>query len=248
LKHRFAVVNGASPWQNPQEHYPIPRRRVPDDMRPTFDAHLKHAKNHYGPDSWEYPELSASKAVLMARPGLRDRAMRGVELGSPAPFKMPNPGVCVLLAPLLEWTNISEPTVFETYRVGPEYVPLFWSPEHKLLFANISQGRPESWRSPGSEEERGATKLFRDFRWGQDSRGVSDLEVPNVQLQNVGVADTVLYRSGKGTSEIEDPVGVQEYIHQFGYGVHCFQDDAENPTLVCWKGGDLDVVKAGIVN
>jgi hypothetical protein len=247
LNYRVPVINGGCAWANPQEHKPIPRRRIPEELRPTFDAHRSHATQQPG-YSWEYPDLSASKAVLMENPAFRDRATQDVELRGVASFQMPNPGACILLAPVLEWTNITSPTVFETYRIGGEYTPLFWSPSTRLLFAHIPKGRLDNWRSPTSPAEKKATAQFEAFRWGQDSRGVTDIGIPDDVLYNVGVADTILYRSGKGTEEMDDPTGVQEYIHQFGYGVHCYQDDLENPSLVCWRGGDLDVVKAGIVN
>jgi hypothetical protein len=91
--------------------------------------------------------------------------------------------------------------------------------------------------------------LYGQWSWGQDPRGFVTHPVRDHEIKPLGMADTIVYRSGKGSQTRDDPPGVQEYIHQFGDGVVASQGPSvNNPKAIVFRGGDLDVQMPGIIN
>lgn len=136
---------------------------------------------------------------------------------------------------------------------------LWWDDVGKRLYAFPGQNYPGCDIIPANAEQ--AVRLYQKWAKGRKPRCRSQVEVPDVKVHAVGVADTVSYRSDKydGDSQlrvielrgvpVQDPTmpEAQEYIHKHWHDVWTWQDSGD-PEAIMIEGGALDVHSKGIIH
>jgi len=237
--------------RNPTEQHNGDVNRLPAEAHALWKATYDNAKAYYK-DAWDLAENTAWKAVKMAYPD------KGGQWYPASPFpvtpptsmsRLPDPGEMVELARALEYVVLQSPPHLDVYRFPntDEAPRLYWSPRHKMLL--IAPHADLGPRNPDMTGLHDAKRLYEDFNWNQQARGASVLALEDYDLIPLGMADSIVYRSGKGTQVRDSPPGTQEYIHQFADGVVARQGPNEqHPKAITFQGGRLDVVEAGIIN
>jgi len=255
--YRVVVVNGRHLRQSPHLHSnPTERSNPPPSVLHGENLDLwnrAHAvAGRYYEGAWDYPEHSAWRSLKLARPELNGTVYSTQHTTTPPeePMKLPDPGKMIPLGRALEYVAIDDPGKLDVYRFkNDENAPMvLWSKPRKMLVILPNAKVPKE-HDPDLTGLEDLSRLYRDFHWGQQPRGFTTKELEDWTLHPVGMGDTLVYRSGKGTPVRDDPPGVQEYIHQHGDGVVVYQGpDPKNPEAIVLMGGDLDVEEAGIVN
>lgn len=243
---------------------------LPPEAKRLWDRTYANADRYYQ-GAWDMPQMAAWRAVKMRypngtgnwRPGgqsslvrrlKRNRALAPNEYAPPPQtIRLPDPGETTVLGRALEYVNIESPPGLDVYRFkDEENAPkLLWSPRHRALLIFPTTEIPDEL-DPDLTGLDESVRVFNEFHWGQKARGFSPFKVEDWEMVPVGMTDTVVYRSGKGTEVRDDPVGVQEYVHQHGDGVVTYVSKATDrngtPRAIMIRGGSLDVIEPGIVN
>jgi len=235
-----------------------------------WDRTYANADRYYQ-GAWDMPQMAAWRAVKMRypngvggwRPGVgskmvarlkRNKSLTPKEYTLPdSTIRLPDPGETAVLGRALEYVNIEKAPGIDAYRFRDEVnaPKLLWSPRHKALMIFPTTEISDDLIPDLSGLDQ-AVGVYNDFHWGQKARGYSPFKVQDWEMVPIGMTDTVVYRSGKGTDVRDDPVGVQEYVHQHGDGVVTYvskeTDKNGTPRAVMIRGGSLDVIEPGIVN
>jgi hypothetical protein len=158
-----------------------------------------------------------------------------------------NPGDLTQLGVCIEYTYIDGDANLQIRRFQKGDPPfLYWSRTHKTcyVFPGMVPGPcedPDKWSNAGQEFKR----------WAQrDPECSRTVNVPEVNLQLLGLFDTVVYGSDKWHDPNPDDkmVGSQEYIHQVGDGVGLWQAPGALPPALAFTGGCLDMEERGLIH
>lgn len=254
--YRTTIINGRNCcWSphlrvNPTDRANPSPDVLPPEARRLWDATRANAHSYYS-GAWDLADMAAWRAVKMKYPnGIGQwRPMR-----NPAPLKqtaVPDPGEQIELGRVLEYVVEEAPPRLDVYRFKDDaHAPkLLWSKSQKMLLI-LPQDNISEDRNPDLTGLEQSANLFRSWAWGQQPRGFVVHPVDSSQVKPLGMADTIVYRSSKGhKTQVGNPVGSQNYIHQFGDDVVVFQGpNTSSPKAIMIRGGDLDVQEPGIIN
>lgn len=260
--YRTTIVNGHRARVSPHLHRnPTDvEQQSPDILGPSGRAEwdrMHRLADEYYEGAWDMPEMTAWRSVKMKYPGgdggWRPNKHHSALYTPQRDFVIPDPGEMIVLGRALEYAVLTMergvPAVhvyrFPNDKTAPK---LLWSDQRKMLMI-LPQDEISDELNPDLDGLDRSTNLYREWGWGQQPRGFVSHTVDRMTLPSIGMADTIVYRSGKGTDVRDDPPGVQEYIHQFGDGVVAYQGPSKNkPKAIVFTGGDIDVERAGIVN
>ena len=256
--YRTTIINGRplriSPHLRPNptdKGNPSPQV-LPPQARALWDATYQNANSYYN-GAWDLADMTAWRAVKMRYPqGAGNWRPRTRNPTAPpiSSTVVPDPGRMITLGRLLEYVVEENPPRIDVYRFKNDHraPKVLWSPSQKMLLV-LPQDHISTDMNADLEGLEDVQDLYADWSWGQDPRGFVTHPVDDYKINPLGMADTIVYRSGKGTEVRDDPIGVQEYIHQFGDSVVAYQGpNTRRPKAIVFRGGDLDVKMPGIVN
>lgn len=188
----------------------------------------------------------------------------------PQPGKAPavfidDPGELTQLGTCIEYTYVDGNANLQVRRFPRESAPfLYWSGLRRTCYV-FPGNIPGPCKTP--DPAAAAAQTYKV--WTQrDSKCLRDVDVPEVNVYNDGMFDTVVYASDKWHDPNPDDrmVGSQEYIHQVGDGVGMWQargrvaarntwgqvpvwmPHGDVPPALAFTGGCLDLEERGLIH
>lgn len=225
--------------------------------RRQWDAAYAQAMDLYGDKS--IAETTAWRDVRMSwRPGgskLWEACSVNGCVPWPRPQQLPRPQAdLVALGVLIEYGYIDREHRLHVQSTDAYHPPiLYWDDELKSLYAFPGQEYPACLianpKTSADPKLRKAADVYKTWTKRQ-AECASTVEVPIVNIQCLGVADSTSYRSDKWKGKQDDPrvQTAQEYIHKHWHEVWLWQDSVQNPRAIMIEGGELDLHAKGIIH
>jgi hypothetical protein len=258
MAYSVTIINGRHLAESPHfvRRNPTDKKNpspdiLPPDARALWDSTHRVANSYYN-GAWDLADMAAWRAVKMRYPNGIGRWNPGTPhpTSPPGPLMIPDPEEMIVLGRALEYVVLENPPRLDVYRFkNEESAPkLMWSPSAKMLMI-LPETQISNDRDPDLTGHADLARRYREWSWGQDPRGRVSEDIEPLRLEPLGMIDSIVYRSGKGTDVRDDPPGVQEYIHQSGDGVVIYQGPSRaKPKAIVIRGGNLDVQQPGIIN